>query len=33
MNYNQLIDNLYNQTICNCKGNIANGCCISDRIP
>ena len=32
MNYNQLINKLYNETNCNSCGNIDDGCCISDRI-
>ena len=32
MNYNQLINKLYNETSCSSYGNIHNGCCISDRI-
>ena len=32
MNYNQLINKLYNETTCNNHGDIDNGCCISDRI-
>jgi hypothetical protein len=32
MNYNQLINKLYNETNCNSCGNIDNGCCISYRI-
>jgi hypothetical protein len=32
MNYSQLINNLYDEIICSSKGNIDNGCCISDRV-
>lgn len=32
MNYNQLINKLYNETKCNNYGDIDNGCCISDKV-